>query len=901
MKSIKLRGMSSDYDNMSFLNNDLPQTNTVSNLPSYITNSQIILDQSQHDTNATEAIQNHKFYQSQVKSPSSIKEKTTVGKLALDKLSTNSNPKIQIHKISNILRRRQSFNSRNNQSQIGPSTDISMSDRQLIQDASFLQSSRLNKSEIGYNKYQHSNSSKLKNGSTIIVQSDISPIKSVNGQEYLLPEIGLSKYRDLHMVSTVEQLNPFKFTKNSEKMLVERERQRETDRLMIIKKRLLQNDSRNSVLFNQDNFSDINQLNDISMISLGNSNRKQPPQSIRQKSTEYLGYMENKKDRSGIIRFINEISASRNYSKLRSISELRGTRKIKLDFGDKPAPIKKVNIMEETDGYERLKEEELKKQREKQMNEIVLKNIKLKYSPLKLIEEKPQELSLTQNFDSQTAYSHYQPRKKSILDDPTRYLNLSTIEKEQKSVRNYIDTSRKLLFTKIQINDKESELQNIKEALIQDQEKLMDAQKSLKDDTEKFKNYQDEVDKQFEKVQYQLKDSIDERKILDEEIERYQNMLQEVDCEIRATENEMSPWRKQKKFIFQLAEDFIYSKQRNLEEYKKKRNIQIQKEKEEESFTGSIFLTQKNQLTLLKSKYDNEKSDKNLHNQQDEELQEGFESYTQEQESEDKYDNNFNLPFEKRKINEFMDELEESNLFLMRLVEEEDIILQNYEKSHRNVYKKLELQIEQTKESIQNKEKQIQDKLLKVQENEKIQKSYKQDKISQFFGIMDTPKFSKMISILRDMHFRLHVQTQNINSQEYKHQQEQTNNLKSQLLLKQVEDRLMHLSEAFDYVHSKTQQSSAFQRKFNEKLRLVDIEKRHKKQEGIKEREKQERQDRYEKNMERMKRSEKIKLNKDVKNQKLRSRKPRIVKFIKKIEPSQEELDYQKYVENLQN
>lgn len=53
-------------------------------------------------------------------------------------------------------------------------------------------------------------------------------------------------------------------------------------------------------------------------------------------------------------------------------------------------------------------------------------------------------------------------------------------------------------------------------------------------------------------------------------------MIQDVNGEIRMAENEVSPMRKQKKFIFQLAEDFIYSKERNIQEYKK-RKTQMQK------------------------------------------------------------------------------------------------------------------------------------------------------------------------------------------------------------------------------------------------------------------------------------------------------------------------------------
>ena len=81
------------------------------------------------------------------------------------------------------------------------------------------------------------------------------------------------------------------------------------------------------------------------------------------------------------------------------------------------------------------------------------------------------------------------------MQDPSRYLLINPHDKELKSTRDYVASTRKLLFTKISIQDKEEELFNIKEALVQDQERLLEAHKSLKEDTEKFKNYQDELDK----------------------------------------------------------------------------------------------------------------------------------------------------------------------------------------------------------------------------------------------------------------------------------------------------------------------------------------------------------------------------------------------------------------------
>ncbi|CDW87075.1 UNKNOWN [Stylonychia lemnae] len=230
-----------------------------------------------------------------------------------------------------------------------------------------------------------------------------------------------------------------------------------------------------------------------------------------------------------------------------------GGRKINLSFIEKPQEIAKVNIMQDSNAFEKFKEEEFLREKEKQMNELVLKNIKFKYSPLKLIAELPIEEQSQQNM--------LIINDRDILADPNRYLLINPHDKESKSTRDFVMSTRKMLFTKISIQDKEEELFNIKESLVQDQEKLLEAQKSLREDTNKFKNYQDEVEKQLEISEQKMKDTLDEKKIYDEEIERYQDMIQDIDIQIRQTENEISPYKKQKRFIFSLAEDFLYKKE----------------------------------------------------------------------------------------------------------------------------------------------------------------------------------------------------------------------------------------------------------------------------------------------------------------------------------------------------
>ncbi|CDW87076.1 UNKNOWN [Stylonychia lemnae] len=277
-----------------------------------------------------------------------------------------------------------------------------------------------------------------------------------------------------------------------------------------------------------------------------------------------------------------------------------------------------------------------------------------------------------------------------------------------------------------------------------------------------------------------------------------------------------------------------------------------------------------------------------------------FETYKEDQiDYLERHEDDFEIPFSKYQIYQFMDEIEESNLFLMKLLEEED----QYQESHKDntlfEIKQTKLKLQDAFEQIKLKERQIQEGKDKQQSYEKTKIYLQQSQGDSFYGIMDTQKFAKLVLLLRDMHLRLHNYEFEPDSNESKHQLIESNTIRPQLLLKQVENKLMYLSEAYDHVSSLADKSSALKRQMNEKLRLNDIEKRHKKQEDIKQREKQDRQIRYEKNIERMKQSEKNKLNKDVKTQKARSKKPIKIKYLRQVEPTQEEIDYQKYVENI--
>lgn len=115
-------------------------------------------------------------------------------------------------------------------------------------------------------------------------------------------------------------MNPFKVSKDPEEMYVMREREREINRLNLLKKRLLlKNDSfilnKSEIILNPES----SRNGDLSMVSISNHSYVH----TGRKSSLKPGYLDNKRDRSGVIRFIKEIKENRQHRGLRSISELR--------------------------------------------------------------------------------------------------------------------------------------------------------------------------------------------------------------------------------------------------------------------------------------------------------------------------------------------------------------------------------------------------------------------------------------------------------------------------------------------------------------------------------------------------------------------------------------------------
>ncbi len=85
---------------------------------------------------------------------------------------------------------------------------------------------------------------------------------------------------------------------------------------------------------------------------------------------------------------------------------------------------------------------------------------------------------------------------------------------------------------------------------------------------------------------------------------------------------------------------------------------------------------------------------------------------------------------------------------------------------------------------------------------------------------------------------------------------------------------------------------------FNAGMKELELERKNKKYANVKIKEQQEEANRKQRNLERIKKSENVKI-KEGRREKTRSEKPNLVRIIKTFEPTQDELDYAKYVANL--
>ncbi len=87
---------------------------------------------------------------------------------------------------------------------------------------------------------------------------------------------------------------------------------------------------------------------------------------------------------------------------------------------------------------------------------MILKSMKYKNKPLDLINEY-KDIHLDK-------LAYITPSKeRAVKDNHTRYLSVGPRDKSQNSVRDIVVSARKMLYTSLAINDKDNEIENLKD------------------------------------------------------------------------------------------------------------------------------------------------------------------------------------------------------------------------------------------------------------------------------------------------------------------------------------------------------------------------------------------------------------------------------------------------------
>ena len=67
------------------------------------------------------------------------------------------------------------------------------------------------------------------------------------------------------------------------------------------------------------------------------------------------------------------------------------------------------------------------------------------------------------------------------------------MEKQGENVKQFLDTSRQILYKQISLNEKREETERLKEFIVMEEEKLYEAQRAFQEDVNRFTKYLEEM------------------------------------------------------------------------------------------------------------------------------------------------------------------------------------------------------------------------------------------------------------------------------------------------------------------------------------------------------------------------------------------------------------------------
>eukprot|EP00347_Sterkiella_histriomuscorum_P018609 403344866 len=707
--------------------------------------------------------------------------------------------------------------------------------------------------------------------------------------EILLPEIGLSKYREESFNRSLYPINPFQCEKDTEKLLVVRERQREIQRIQALRKKInyteMSKISKNNHSQNQTSIS-LHENNDItgqtlnSTTQFNNEKIYENTNNLNEQSGNKTVSYFHRRNYSQVPMMQNNEYSDREQIYLQTQYNKPQTGRPQISFNlrtvDVPSSqqvqsrnnkqVESISVFTDDQNQPKISHNKTHSQRFMQTitqnsdysssrNRGYLENKKDRTGMIRLIDEiEPSKDQFMKTFMKLNKRS-----KSEARNGGRQHVNKMLVFQEDQNKKYNVFNDQGLLHTQNSHNEQssnslEQHIQDIQKEVYQGQESIIDAAEQIQLDLVQFHQYQDQQEKQTIEFQAYQQKVLDEKKALDIKIQNLENEVSKVNLELRSVKEEVFPMKKQKQFVLDIAEEFIHSKIRKIISFQKAKFNNTQK-----ANAFNTFLTQEKTNEESNLLPQNTKIEKDI------------------------------IPFNKKQLLQFMHEMEEANLFLMKLIEDDEVQFSKGDPDFLSKQAMLKSQISDISATIQNfsTRREFSEKILKLNGIVVKRESTKKDRSAL---AQDLHIFNDVIQKIKQMHLSLFPDQDDL-----EHNQSQ---LSFQQILKQIQDKTEYLTEAFEYVQNQSNGNYQLQIQLQEKLKQLDQKRKMKKYNELQKIEREKQEKNYERNMERIRRGELVK-KPEGKHIQSRSQKP-------KRKPKQEvpllskhEVDYEKYVNNV--
>lgn len=158
---------------------------------------------------------------------------------------------------------------------------------------------------------------------------------------------------------------------------------------------------------------------------------------------------------------------------------------------------------------------------------------------------------------SQTIAQLDQTQSLDIIQKPFKWnANLNYLRetlKNRESRKEFVLQSRELLFKEISIRNKKEETEKLKEFIDTENEKLIEAKNSFKEDSDKFQKYVEELTLKAEQAKRETELLVEKKQKKQKKINQLREELAEINREIGKVDDELGVTHAHKDFIMDLS------------------------------------------------------------------------------------------------------------------------------------------------------------------------------------------------------------------------------------------------------------------------------------------------------------------------------------------------------------